>query len=58
MGFLITHEKKSYWQVNEVCANVVGWPWLDTRCPSQPLYHSPPQVDRGEKIQQKTHVSR
>ena len=20
---------------------VVGWPWLDTRCPPKPLYHSP-----------------
>ena len=30
--------------------SVVGLPWLDARCPPKPLYHSPPQLDRGEKI--------
>jgi len=29
---------------------VVGWPWLDVKGPPKPLYHSPPQLDRVEKI--------
>jgi len=27
-----------------------GLAWLDTQCPQKPLYHTPPQLDRGEKI--------
>jgi len=33
-----------------VMSAVVGWPWLDTRCPPKLLYHPAPQLDRGEKI--------
>lgn len=32
---------------------VVGWSWLDTRCPPKPLSPSHPQLGRGEKIWQK-----
>jgi len=28
----------------------LGWPWLDARCPRRLLYHSPPQLDKGEKM--------
>jgi len=37
---------------------VAIWPWLEARCPPKPFYHSPPQRDRGEKIQQKDCGSR
>lgn len=29
---------------------LVVLPWLDAGCPPKPLYHSPPQLDRGDKI--------
>ena len=39
-----------YCQAGRTCLQiVVGWPWLDARCPPKPLYHSPPQLDRGRK---------
>ena len=28
---------------------VVGWPWLDARCPPKPLYHSPSSAGQGRK---------
>jgi len=28
--------------------NMVGWPWLDARCPPKPLSYSTPQLD-GER---------
>lgn len=31
------------------CTLMMGWSWLDAKCPPDPLYHSPPQVDWGEK---------
>jgi len=31
---------------------VVGWPWLDARCPPMPLYHSP-SSSGAEKIRWK-----
>jgi len=27
-----------------------GLAWINARCPPKPLYHSPPQLDRGEEI--------
>ena len=30
---------------------LAGWPWLDSRCPPKPLYHSPSSAGQGrEKI--------
>jgi len=29
---------------------VVGWPWLDARCPPSHSVTPPPQLHRGEKI--------
>lgn len=29
---------------------VVVWPWLEASCPPKPLYHSPTQLDREDKI--------
>lgn len=43
------------------CKKCISWTklvwwvesWMDTRCPLKLFYHSPPQMGRGEKIQQK-----
>lgn len=38
--------------------SVVGCPWLDSRGTQKLLHHPPPQLDRGEEIQQKARGSR
>lgn len=42
----------------QVWFSVVVWPWLNTRCLPKPFYFFSPQVERGEKIQEKAHESR
>jgi len=36
---------------------VVGWPWLDARCPPSSSITAPPQLDSGEKVRWKAHGS-
>lgn len=40
------------------CITVLGWPWLDVRCPPKPVYHFPLQLDEGEQILQRVHELR
>lgn len=28
---------------------VRGWPWLYSKCSPKPVYHSPPQLDKGKE---------
>lgn len=38
-----------------MCSDEEDWPWLDAGCPPKSLCQSTPLLDRGEKMQGKTH---
>jgi len=43
--------QKQIWEWQQAACH--GLAWLEARCPPKPVYHSPPQLDRGEECNKK-----
>jgi len=47
--YSLTYKTLNNTDLAMACWSVVGWPWLDARCPQKQLYHSTSSMEQGRE---------